>query len=138
MRLLLDECVPRPLRHELPGHQVSTVVEMGWSSKRNGELLALVRAERFDAILTVDQNLSFQQNLRSAGVAVLLVVARTNRLKELRPLVPAILAALATLTPGEYVEVGASPALAADGAVEFWPSVLDSRGAPQQKRGPLG
>ncbi len=58
MRLLLDECVPRPLKRELAGHQVSTVVEMEWSSKRNGELLDLLQVERFDAILTVDQNLS--------------------------------------------------------------------------------
>jgi len=69
MRLLLDECVPRPLKRELTGHQVSTVVEMGWSNKRNGELLTLVRAEGFDAFLTVDQNLTFQQNLQAAGVA---------------------------------------------------------------------
>src|SRR6266545_4500371 len=73
---------------------------MGWSSKRNGELLTLVRAEHFDAFLTVDQSLPFQQNLLSAGVAVLLIVARTNRVKELRPLVPAILEALGSLKPG--------------------------------------
>jgi hypothetical protein len=57
MRLLLDECVPRPLKRDLVGHQIHTVVELGWSSKRNGELLDLLRAEGFDAFLTVDQNL---------------------------------------------------------------------------------
>ena len=107
MRLLLDECVPRPLKRDLVGHQVSTVAEMGWSSKRNSELLTLVRAQAFDAFLTVDQNLSFQQNLLSAGVAVLVIVARTNRVQELRPLVPAILQAWGTLKPGTVVEVGA-------------------------------
>ena len=107
MRLLLDECVPRPLKRDLVGHQVSTVPEMGWSSKRNSELLGLVRAHRFDAFLTVDQNLSFQQNLQAAGVAVLVVIARTNRVKELRPLVPTILQALETLKPGTVVQVGA-------------------------------
>ena len=66
MRLLLDECVPRPLKRDLVGHQVSTVPDMGWSSKRNSELLGLVRAHRFDAFLTVDQNVSFQQNLQAA------------------------------------------------------------------------
>ena len=107
MRLLLDECVPRTFKRDLAGHQASTVVEMGWSSKRNGELLDLVRAEGFDAFLTVDQNLSFQQNLQAAGVAVVLVIARTNRLKELRPLVPAILRALSGLKRGGFVQVGA-------------------------------
>ena|SRR5207249_1509702 len=107
MRLLLDECVPRPLKRDLVGHQVSTVPEMGWSSKRNSELLGLVRAHRFDAFLTVDQNVSFQQNLQAAGVAVLVVIARTNRVKELRPLVSTILQALETLKPGTVVQVGA-------------------------------
>ena len=107
MRLLLDECVPRPLKRDLVGHQAFTVVEMGWSSKRNGDLLDLVRTEGFDAFLTVDQNLFFQQNLQAAGVAVVLVIARTNRLKELRPLVPAILVALAGLKRGGFVQVGA-------------------------------
>ena len=82
MRLLLDECVPRPLRHDLVGHDVHHVVDMGWSSKRNGELLRLMLAERFEALLTVDQNLQFQQNVRASGIGVVVVVARTNRLKE--------------------------------------------------------
>ena len=66
MRLLLDECVPRPLKHDLIGHDVSHVNDMGWSSKRNGELLRLMAAERFDAFLTVDQSLEFQQNIRAS------------------------------------------------------------------------
>ena len=57
--------------------------------------------------MTVDQNLSFQQNLQSAGVAVLLIIARTNRMKELGPLVPTILQALGALKPGTLVQVGA-------------------------------
>ena len=107
MRLLLDECVPRPLKRELPGHDVRTVGELGWSSKRNSELLALMLAERFEGLLTVDQNLEFQQNVRASGLAVVVVVVRTNRLKELRPMVPAILDALARVRPGELVRVGA-------------------------------
>jgi len=107
VRLLLDECVPRPLKRELTGHEVSTVVERGWSSKRNSELLRLMLAEAFDAFLTVDQNLPFQQNVAASGVAVVVVAARTNRLKELRPLVPAILSALERVGPGEIVRVGA-------------------------------
>ena len=107
MRLLLDECVPRPLKRDLTGHEVSTVVERGWSSKRNSELLKLIRAAAFEAFLTVDQNLPFQQNVAASGVAVVVAVARTNRLKDLRPLVPGILAALRDVKPGEIVHVGA-------------------------------
>jgi hypothetical protein len=61
---------------------------VGWSSKRNGELLKLMIAERFEALLTVDQGIEFQQNLREVGVGVVVVCARTNRIKELRSFVP--------------------------------------------------
>jgi len=106
MRLLLDECVPRPLKRDLLGHDVWHVVDMGWSSKRNGELLPLMVAGHFVAFLTVDQNLEFQQNLQVSGVGVVVAVARTNRVKELRPLVPQILEALARLTPGQVIRIG--------------------------------
>ena len=91
MRLLLDECVPRKFKHALTGHQVSTAREMGWSGKRNGELLALMREHRFEAFVTVDQNVEFQQNVKASGMAVVVLAARTNRLKELLPLAPAVL-----------------------------------------------
>ena len=106
MLLLLDECVPRPLRRDLVGHDVRHVVDMGWSSKRNGELLRLMVAEHFEALLTVDQNLEFQQNVRASGIAVVVVLAKTNRVKELRPLLPQILAALNRVTSGELIRVG--------------------------------
>jgi hypothetical protein len=107
MLLLLDECVPRPLKRDLIGHDVRHVSEMGWSSKRNGELLQLMLAAQFDALLTVDQNLEFQQNVRASGVGVIVLFARTNRLPELRPLVPQILTALERLNPGELIRVPA-------------------------------
>ena len=106
MRLLLDECVPRRLKRDLVGHDVWTVVERGWSSKRNGELLKLMLAEGFEALLTVDQGIEFEQNVRKSGIAVVLMAARTNRLKELRPLVPQILKALARVSAGELIRVG--------------------------------
>ena len=79
---------------------------MGWSSKRNGELLQLMVAERFEALLTVDRNLEFQQNLCASGIGVILLIAPTNRLRELRPLVPAVLAAMAEVKPGQLLRVG--------------------------------
>jgi hypothetical protein len=79
---------------------------MGWSSTRNGELLRLMVAEGFNALLTVDQNLEFQQNLRASGIGVVLVLAKTNRVKDLRPLLPQILEALNRVTAGELIRVG--------------------------------
>jgi hypothetical protein len=106
VRLLLDECLPRPLKHQLSGHEVSTVVELGWSSRRNGELLTLVLSQSFEVFLTVDQNLEFQQNVAASGIAVIVLVARTNRLKELRPRAPAAPDALTRIKPGELLRVG--------------------------------
>jgi hypothetical protein len=62
MRLLLDESVPRRLRNALPAHTVRTAVEMGWGGIKNGALLALAAPE-FDAFITVDKNLPYQQNV---------------------------------------------------------------------------
>ena len=106
MLLLLDECVPRPLKHDLIGHDVRHVSDMGWSSKRNGELLRLMVDVKFAALLTVDQNIEFQQNIRASGVAVVVLLAKTNRIKELRPMVPQTLAALDRLRPGELIRIG--------------------------------
>ena len=75
MRLLLDECVPARLRRSLPSHQVSTVVQEGWSGVKNGKLLALA-ATGFDAFITVDKNLSYQQNTSNLPVAVLVLDPR--------------------------------------------------------------
>ena len=102
MRLLLDECVPARLRKALPSHQVSTVGLEGWSGVKNGRLLALA-ASRFDAFITVDKNLPFQQNTSSLPVAVLVLDAVSNELPYLLPLVPALEAALEKLTLGSYV-----------------------------------
>jgi hypothetical protein len=78
MRVLLDECVPRRLKRELPGHEVRTATERGWSGVKNGRLLALAEGE-FDVFVTVDQNLKYQQNLTAFGIAVVLLAARNNR-----------------------------------------------------------
>ena len=107
MLVLLDQCVPEPLRHYLPTHTVRTVRFMGWTGQKNGALLALMQADGFEALLTVDQNLRHQQNLAAAGVGVVVMVARTNALLDLVPLIPAVGNALTTLKPGDVVEVTA-------------------------------
>jgi len=106
MRILLDECVPRPLKQELLGHVVKTVTEMGWSGKKNGELLRLIQAEFFDVFITVDQNVSFQQNLRNLSSALIVPVAATNKLDDLLPLMPTVRSRLAMLQPGEIITIG--------------------------------
>jgi hypothetical protein len=78
---------------------------MGWSGKKNGELLRLMMPAGIEVFLTVDQNLSFQQNVRTAGLFVVVLVAPTNRLSDLVPLIPQVHAALATAKAGDLIEV---------------------------------
>ena len=98
MRILLDEDLPRPLGVLLVGHEVSTVQRSGWSGIKNGKLLALAES-RFDVFLTMDGNLEFQQKLATLPIAVLVVVAASNRVEHLVPLVPSILQGLNHLPP---------------------------------------
>ena len=107
MRVLLDECVPKRLGRELVGHDVRTVPQEGWSGKKNGELLALVSAAGFEVLLTVDQGIRYQQNLQTAGVAVVVMIGASNQLADLVPLVPEVLAALNRVQAGDTVEVRA-------------------------------
>lgn len=106
MRVLLDECVPKRLCRDLPGFDVSTVADEGWLGRRNGDLLRAMAAGGFTHLVTVDRNLMFQQNVGAAGVALIVVHARTNRLVELRPLMAAVAEVLATTEPGQVAHVG--------------------------------
>ncbi len=103
MRLLLDECVPARLRSALQAHEVSTVVSEGWSGVKNGKLLELA-AQRFDAFITVDKNLRYQQNTAVLPVAVLVLDAVSNELQVLLPLVPALERELAKLVAGSCAD----------------------------------
>ena len=80
---------------------------MGWTTIVNGRLLALA-AEQFDVFVTVDRNLSFQQNLIAFSIAVVVLRAKTNRLADLRPLVPKLLETVAIARSGTatIVEIG--------------------------------
>jgi len=106
VRVLLDENLPHDLTGLLVGHQVETVAGRGWAGIQNGELLALAGAE-FEAFLTMDQRLPEQQNIAQLSLGVILIQAPSNRMRDLRPVVPRILRALPTLPPGTLLSVGA-------------------------------
>lgn len=95
MRLLLDESVPSRLRRALPSHEVRTVVEMGWSGVKNGKLL-LRAAKAFEAFITIDKNLPYQQNQATLPIAVLVLDAVSSELPVLLQLVPRLEIALAS------------------------------------------
>jgi PIN like domain len=105
LRVLLDECLPRSLKRDLVGHDARTAPEMGWASKKNGELLTLAAAQ-FDIFLTADRNLSHQQDLTAFDIAVVVLVARGNRLVDLRPLMPRVLEIRPAVVRGRVKSVG--------------------------------
>ena len=105
MKVLLDECVPGKLGRELAEHEVQTVTKRGWSGIKNGNLLALAATE-FDVFLTVDQNLKYQQNLKNFDIAIVLLIARNNRLKTLLLLMPEVREALSEITKGDFIHIG--------------------------------
>ncbi len=104
MRILLDECVDWRLSRFIVGHEVKGARQMGWTAIKNGELLALA-SHSFDVFVTVDRNLSFQQNARTLRIAVIILHAKTNRLADLRPLVQNLLSAIAAAQPGTIAVV---------------------------------
>jgi hypothetical protein len=107
VRILLDECLPRRLRRGLPGHDVRTVQELGWSGTKNGALLRRAVEGGFAVFLTVDRNLEYQQHVPGLGLAVVALRARSNDVVDLEPLMPSVLAVLATPSPGRVVRVPA-------------------------------
>ncbi len=104
MRILLDECVDARLAREIVGHDVKTVPQMGWAGAPDGPLLEQAEGE-FDVFVTTDRNLPFQQNLAKLNLAVIVLEARTNRLVDLKGLVPNLLEALSTAAPGRATRI---------------------------------
>jgi hypothetical protein len=105
VKVFLDEYVDWRLSRAIAGHDVKTARQMGWLAIKNGELPALA-SQAFDVFVTVDRNLSFQQNVATWPIAVIVLQARTNRLGDLMPLVPDLLDAIETAKPGTVQHVG--------------------------------
>lgn len=104
MRVLLDEHLPIDLAAALQEHKVDTVVGRGWAGITNGDLLRRMQGQ-YEALITMDRGIEFQQNFSALTFGVLLVRAPSNRLVHLQPLVPAILDALLALRPGQLLRV---------------------------------
>jgi hypothetical protein len=105
MRVLLDECLPRKLKNLLAGHDCTTAPEKGWAGIKNGNLMRLAESE-FDIFLTVDRNLSFQNPIPDFDIGVVVIKCKSNRLDDLRRLVPQVLAAFTSVQKGHVVVIG--------------------------------
>jgi hypothetical protein len=105
VRVLLDECLPgRKLRAAFPTHEVLTVAEMGWRGLKNGALLERA-ASTFDALITVDRKLQYQQHTAKVDMLIVVLRAQSNRLEHLLPLVASANEALRQGRPGDVIEV---------------------------------
>jgi hypothetical protein len=108
VRVLLDEQLPRQLTAHIVGHDVATVQQQGWAGLTNGELLTQAAAAGFDALVTADQSLQFQQNLKGSRLLVVVLIARSNALEDLLPTVSELLTELTNAQPGRIVRVRAA------------------------------
>ncbi len=106
MKLLLDECEPRKLKNNLPGHECKTVPEAGLAGKKNGELLSLAEQAGFEVSVTIDRGIEYEQNLATRTLAVIIIHAKSSRLIDLLPHAPAILKLLQSVRSGELAGVG--------------------------------
>jgi predicted nuclease of predicted toxin-antitoxin system len=101
MRILLDECLPKDLARELPGHSVKTVPQSGWASISNGKLLRLIAdSEKFDVFVTVDKRLPQQNRTVKLPFAIVVLRAKSNRMVHVFPFAREILRRLAEFQPG--------------------------------------
>ena len=94
MKLLLDENLPKRLKEDFPGHEIYTVRDKRWNGRENGELLNLMVSDNFDALLTFDKRLQFQQNFKKYLLPVLVLNAEDNSYLTLKKLLPQIVEVL--------------------------------------------
>ena len=105
MKVLLDENLPHAIRRELSGHELFTAAYMQWAGIENGDLLRLAADAGFDAVVTNDRGLEYEQNLHALPVAVVVLLSDGNTIEAIRPLYPLLLDALTTLQPRQFVKL---------------------------------
>jgi len=105
MRILLDECIDQRLRLLFPGHDCQSAGYANLAGLKNGALLAAAESAGFEILITTDQEIPYQQNLSMRRISIVVLCAPTNRLADLRPLVPAVLQALDSIQPGQVTRI---------------------------------
>jgi predicted nuclease of predicted toxin-antitoxin system len=105
VKILLDENLPHRLRPLITGHDVFTVAFMKWSGVENGELLTLAASQGFEAVITMDSGMPYEQNLKALPCSIVVLQAPSNELEDIKPLLPALLDSLQKLQPQCLVRV---------------------------------
>ena len=104
--MLLDECVTRFVKRDLIGHDVHTIEEASLKGLENGDLLRAASGT-YDVLITVDQNLPYQQNVAGLNIAIIVLAAKRNSYARLKPLLPRALKALETIKSGDVMRIEA-------------------------------
>ena len=105
MKILLDHNLDRRLKRHLEMFDVSTTHEMGWDDVLNGELLTLAENNGYDALLTADSKIKYQQNMTGRKVAIIVLRAPNNRLATHVEMISDVVNAISNVKAGEVVEV---------------------------------
>ena len=105
MKILLDECVDQRHRFSFEEHDCETATYAKLAGLKNGDLLAAAEAADFDVIVTTDQEIPYQQKLASRKIAIVVMCAPTNRLADLRPLIPLAIQSLNAIQPGQVIRI---------------------------------
>ena len=103
--MLLDECLPRKLKREFIGHEVSTIDEAGFKGLKNGKLMESASASGFEVLISVDKNIEHQQNKINLPLAILVLSAESNRIESLLPLMEEALEKLEAVNKGEIITI---------------------------------
>ena len=103
MKLLFDQGTPVPLRRHLHPHQVDTAAEKGWSAIGNGDLISAAESEGYDALITTDQNLKYQQNLDTRSIAI--VVLKTTSWPRILKVVSRVVSEIEAVKPQDFKEI---------------------------------
>ena len=105
MRILIDECVDQRLRLLFAGHDCQTAAYAKLAGLKNGALLAAAEAAGVGVMITTDQEIPYQQDLSVWRISIIVLSARTNRLTDIGPLIPAALRALEAISAGQVVQI---------------------------------
>ena len=107
-KVLLDENLPHELRFYIPGHDVRTTQFMRWDGTENGDLLNLAIDDGFDVIVTVDRRMPLDHDITKLDIGLILLSAKSNDFKDLKPLVPELEIQVLVIKPGQVIEIPAS------------------------------
>jgi predicted nuclease of predicted toxin-antitoxin system len=105
MRILIDNCVPRKFARLISGHEVTHARQLGWHELENGDLIAAAELADFQAMVTTDKNLQYQQNMAGRKISIVVLAPRLVFFENLEPLIGQLSLILAELTEGSFIVI---------------------------------